>query len=150
MRKYEGLPDRLGFDFVAIREFNSAMASIAITKDNFKSTYENNDVIILDFWAEWCGPCKSFAPVFERVSEKFPKIIFGKIDTEKEQELASYFEIRSIPTIMIIRQGIELFFQPGALDEKSLIELAEKASALDMEDVRKKIAEEDAGNAQKE
>lgn len=124
------------------------MATLEITKDNFKATYEGNDLIILDFWAEWCGPCKAFAPVFERVSEKYPNIIFGKVDTEQQQELASYFEIRSIPTIMIIRQGIELFFQPGALDEKALIDLAEKASALDMEDVRKKIAEEES--AQKE
>lgn len=124
------------------------MATVEITKDNFKSTYESNDLIILDFWAEWCGPCKTFAPVFERVSEKYPNVVFGKIDTEQQQELASYFEIRSIPTIMVIRQGIELFFQPGALDEASLIEIAEKASALNMDEVRQKIAEEEA--AQKE
>lgn len=120
------------------------MSTLAITKENFQSTYEQNDIVILDFWAEWCGPCKSFAPVYEKVSEKFPKIIFGKIDTEAQPELAAHFEIRSIPTIMVIREGIELFFQPGAINEELLTELAEKVSALDMEEVKKQIALEEA------
>lgn len=120
------------------------MSTLAITKENFQSTYEQNDIVILDFWAEWCGPCKSFAPVYEKVSEKFPKIVFGKIDTEAQPELAAHFEIRSIPTIMVIREGIELFFQPGAINEELLTELAEKVSALDMEEVKKQIALEEA------
>lgn len=120
------------------------MSTIEITKENFQSTYEGNDIVILDFWAEWCGPCKSFAPIFERVSEKYPKIVFGKIDTEAQPELGAHFEIRSIPTIMVIREGIELFFQPGAMSEEHLIELAEKVSGLDMDDVKKQIALEEA------
>lgn len=90
------------------------MSTLEITKENFQSTYEKNDIVILDFWADWCGPCKSFAPVYEKVSAQFPKIIFGKIDTEKQPELAAHFEIRSIPTIMVIREGIEL-------DRKSVV-----------------------------
>lgn len=120
------------------------MSTLEITKENFQSTYEQNDIVILDFWAEWCGPCKSFAPVYEKVSEKFPKIIFGKIDTEAQPELAAHFEIRSIPTIMVIREGIELFFQPGAINEELLTELATKVSALDMDEVKKQIALEEA------
>lgn len=120
------------------------MSTVEITKENFQSTYEGNDIVILDFWAEWCGPCKSFGPVYERVSEKYPNIVFGKIDTEAQPELAAHFEIRSIPTIMVIREGIELFFQPGALNEELLVELADKVSALDMEEVKKQIALEEA------
>lgn len=119
------------------------MSTLEITKENFKDIYEKNDIVFIDFWAEWCGPCKMFAPIYERVSEKFPDIIFGKVDTEKQQELAAHFEIRSIPTIMVIREGIELFFQPGAINEELLIELAEKVSALDMDEVKKQIAEEE-------
>lgn len=126
------------------------MSTIEITKDNFQEVYEKNDIVILDFWAEWCGPCKSFAPVFERISEKYPKVVFGKIDTEAQPELAGHFEIRSIPTIMVIRQGIELFFQPGALNEELLVELVEKVSALDMEEVKKQIEAEEAEAAKEE
>ena len=126
------------------------MSTIEITKDNFQEVYEKNDFVILDFWAEWCGPCKSFAPVFERISEKYPKVVFGKIDTEAQPELAGHFEIRSIPTIMVIRQGIELFFQPGALNEELLVELVEKVSALDMEEVKKQIEAEEAEAAKEE
>ncbi|MCC6138819.1 MAG: thioredoxin [Bdellovibrionaceae bacterium] len=124
------------------------MSTIEITKENFQSTYESNDIVILDFWAEWCGPCKSFAPVYESVSKKFPNVIFGKIDTEKQPELAAHFEIRSIPTIMVIREQIELFFQPGALNEELLIELVEKVTSLDMEEVKKQLAVEEAEDAE--
>lgn len=120
------------------------MSTLEITKENFQSTYEKNDIVIIDFWAEWCGPCKSFAPIYEKVSGQFPNIVFGKIDTEKQPELAAHFEIRSIPTIMVIREGIELFFQAGAINEELLTELAQKVSSLDMEEVKKKIALEES------
>lgn len=120
------------------------MSTLEITKENFQDTYEKNDIVIVDFWADWCGPCKAFAPVYERVSEKFPNIVFGKVDTEAQPELAGHFEVRSIPTILVIREGIELFYQPGALNEAQLTELAEKVSALDMEDVKKQIAAEES------
>jgi thioredoxin 1 len=119
------------------------MSTVEITQENFQETYENNNIVILDFWADWCGPCKSFAPVYEKVSNQFPKIVFGKIDTEAQPELAAHFEIRSIPTIMVIREGIELFFQPGAINEELLVELAEKVSSLDMEEVKKQVALEE-------
>ena len=119
------------------------MATLEITKDNFKETYEKNDIVILDFWASWCGPCMNFAPVYEKVSEQYPNVVFGKIDTEAEKELAAHFSIRSIPTIMVIREGYELFFQPGALAEEHLVELVTKVQELDMEEVKKQMDAED-------
>jgi len=121
------------------------MAVLEITKDNFRPTYEQNNLVIVDFWADWCGPCKNFAPVFERVAEKHPDIKFGKVDTEAEAELAGHFGIMSIPTLMVIREGIELYCEPGALSEKELGELIERARALDMDELKKKIAAEEAG-----
>ena len=120
------------------------MSTKDLTKDNFRQTYEENNLVIIDFWAEWCGPCKNFAPVFERVSEKYPDVVFGKIDTESEQDVAAHFSIRSIPTIMVIREGLELYCEPGALNEKQLDELIVRAKTIDMEEVRKKIAEEES------
>ena len=115
--------------------------TVAITKENFHDIVEKNEIVILDFWAEWCGPCKMFAPIFEDASVKHPGIVFGKIDTESEQEIAGLFQIRSIPTLMVIKQGIGIYRQSGALTPPSLAELIEKLGAVDMDDVREKIRE---------
>lgn len=118
------------------------MATVNLTKDTFEETVLNNDIVLVDFWADWCGPCKSFAPTYEKVSEKHEGVVFAKVDTEAEQELASYFQIRSIPTLMIFREKIGIFSQPGALPEAALEDLIEQASSLDMEAVRSEIAEQ--------
>jgi len=118
------------------------MATVELTKDNFNEVVENNDFVILDFWAPWCGPCKNFAPIFEKVSENHQDIVFGKINTEEEQELAAYFQIRSIPTLMVMRERIMIFSQPGMLPESALEEIITKARELDMDDVRRQIAEQ--------
>jgi thioredoxin 1 len=120
------------------------MATQTITSDNIDATIQNNETVILDFWAEWCGPCKRFGPVFEAASEKYPDVVFGKIDTEAQQELAGAFGIQSIPTLMIFRQKILLFSQPGALPAAAVDELLGKVAALDMEEIHRKIAEQAA------
>ena len=120
------------------------MATLALTKDNFKDTIEKGGIVFIDWWADWCGPCKAFAPVYEQVAEANPDITFAKVDTDKEQELAAAFGIRSIPTLMIFRDGIPLFAQPGALPQQALEELVQKVRALDMEEVRRSIAEQQA------
>jgi thioredoxin 1 len=97
--------------------------------------------VVVDFWAAWCGPCRSFAPVYDKVSEEHPDIVFAKVDTEAEQELAGYFQIRSIPTLMVFRDQIGIYSQPGALPEAALESLVEQAQAIDMDDVRRQIAE---------
>ena len=119
------------------------MATVELTKDNFEPTVMGNDMVIIDFWATWCGPCKSFAPVYEQMSEKFPDVVFAKVNTEEEQELAAHFQIRSIPTLMIFREQIILFSQPGALPGNALEEIISKAKQLDMDEVRKEIAAAD-------
>ncbi len=120
------------------------MATVNLTKDNFNEVVENNDFVILDFWAPWCGPCKNFAPIFEKVSENHQDIVFGKINTEEEQELAAYFQIRSIPTLMVMRERVMIFSQPGMLPESALEEIITKARELDMAEVHKQIAEQQA------
>ncbi len=120
------------------------MAVIELTKDNFEETVSNNDFVIVDFWAPWCGPCRSFAPTYEKVSEEFPDIVFAKVNTEEEQEIAMHFQIRSIPTLMIFREKVIIFSQPGALPEGGFRELVQKAGELDMEEVHRQIAEESA------
>ncbi len=113
------------------------MATHVVTNDNFRETYTNNDIVILDFWAVWCGPCKVFKPTFEAVSNKYSDLFFGTVETEVEQKLSAYFQIRSIPSIIIIREGLELFRHSGALNEEQLSKVIEDVKALDMEEVKK-------------
>lgn len=120
------------------------MAVTEITKENFEQVVSENDFLILDYWAPWCGPCRSFAPVFEKVAEDYPEVVFGKINTEEEQEIAAHFQIRSIPTLMIMREQVILFNQPGAMPESSLREVLDKAKSLDMDEVRSELAKQEA------
>ena len=116
------------------------MATVTATAQNFERTVLDNDIVLVDFWADWCGPCKMFAPVFESASEKHDDIVFAKVDTEAEQQLAAEAQIRSIPTLMAFREGILVFNQAGALPSESLEELIGAVRGLDMEDVRAKVA----------
>jgi len=120
------------------------MALETLTAENFNSIVENNPIVIIDFWAPWCAPCRSFAPIYEKTSEQYPDIVFGKVNTEEEQELAGYFQIRSIPTTMILKEGIAIFSQAGLMPEEALKDVLEQAIALDMDMVRAEIAKEEA------
>ena len=120
------------------------MALENLTSENFNEKIESNPIVIIDFWAPWCGPCKSFGPIFEKVSEQYPDILFGKINTEEQQELGGYFQIRSIPTTMILKEGIVVFNQAGVMPEDALKDILRQVEALDMEMVRAQIAEEEA------
>jgi thioredoxin len=122
------------------------MATVELTSENFDEVTSGSDLVLVDFWAAWCGPCRWFAPVFERAAERHGDIVFGKVDTEAQQELAAGFGIMSIPTLMVIRDNIVLYAQPGALPEPALEDLIGKARALDMEDVRRQVSEQ-AGSA---
>jgi thioredoxin 1 len=117
------------------------MSTVAITKDTFDDLVRENDTVIVDFWAEWCGPCRSFAPTFEAASEKYPEIVFGKVDTEDQQELAQAFSIRSIPTLMVFKEQVILFAQPGALPGEMLEDLISQVKKVDMDEVRAQIAQ---------
>lgn len=119
------------------------MATLDLTKDNFEQTVLNNDLVILDFWAPWCGPCQGFAPVYEEISEKYPEVVFGKVNTQEEEELGGYFQIRSIPTLMVFREQIIIFSQPGAMPGSTLEEVIANAKTLDMNQIRAEIAAEE-------
>lgn len=119
------------------------MATVELTRDNFHQTVQGNPLVIVDFWAPWCGPCKSFAPVYEKTSGEHPDMVFGKVNTEEEQELAAEFGIRSIPTIMVFREQIGVFFQAGALPPAMLQDVIVKTKELDMDWVRAEIAKQE-------
>nr|WP_206071700.1 thioredoxin [Antrihabitans stalactiti] len=115
-----------------------------MTQENFDETVTGNDIVLVDFWAEWCGPCRAFAPTFEKSSAAHPDVVHGKVDTEAEEGLAQAANIRSIPTIMAFREGVLVFAQPGALPAPALEDLVTQIKALDMDDVRRQIAENEA------
>ncbi|MGH8910929.1 MAG: thioredoxin [Acidimicrobiia bacterium] len=126
------------------------MATVALTKETFNETIADNDTVIIDFWADWCTPCRSFAPVFEKASEEHGDIVFAKVDTEDQQELSGAFGIRSIPTLMVFRDQILLYNNPGALPAPAFTDLIDQVKALDMDDVRNQIAEQDASSSSEE
>lgn len=126
------------------------MSTSTVTSDNLQSTIGDNDIVVLDFWAEWCGPCRNFAPVFEQASEKHEDIVFGKVDTEAEQQLAGAFGITSIPTLMVFREGVGVFRQAGALAAPQLEELIDGVRGLDMAEVHKQVEEQKAKLAEQE
>ena len=121
------------------------MATTQLTAANFESVVTSNDVVLIDFWAEWCGPCKRFGPIFEKVSEQVPDLVFAKVDTEAEQQLAGTFNIMSIPTLMIVREQVVVYSQPGAIGEATLVDIVNQAMALDMEEVHKEVAAQQVG-----
>ncbi|MDH5394117.1 MAG: thioredoxin [Gammaproteobacteria bacterium] len=118
------------------------MAVIELTKENIEETIVSNDIVLIDFWAPWCGPCKSFAPIYEEVADKNEGVVFAKVNTEDEQELAAHFQIRSIPTLMIFREQIVLYSEAGMLPAPALQEIVDKVKSLDMEQVKKDVEAE--------
>lgn len=129
------------------QEVWTIVATVELTKENFDQTVSENSFVLIDFWAGWCRPCLQFAPVYEKAAEANPDLVFAKVDTEAQQELAAAFQISSIPTLMIVRDQVAIFAQPGALPEAALTDLIGQARALDMDEVRAKIAAEKNGEA---
>jgi len=123
------------------------MATLDLTQENFESTVLENDFVIIDFWAPWCGPCRAFAPIYDQVSENHPDIIFAKVNTEAEQSIAGSFQIRSIPTLMVFREKVIVYSQPGSLPASALEDLIVKVRELDMVQVHKEIDDEQAGQS---
>ena len=123
------------------------MAVVELTKENFEQVVTSNPTVIVDYWAPWCGPCRGFAPVFEKVAEAHPDVVFAKVNTDEEQEIAAHFQIRSIPTLMVFREQVIVFSQPGALPQGAFEQVVQKAKELDMDEVRRQMKDEqkDAG-----
>ena len=119
------------------------MAVIELTKENFEQVVTSNPTVVVDYWAPWCGPCRGFAPVFEKVAEANPDVVFAKVNTDEEQDIAAHFQIRSIPTLMVFRDQIIVFSQPGALPQGAFEQVVQKAKTLDMEEVRRQMQEQE-------
>jgi thioredoxin len=120
------------------------MSTVTLTKDNFEEIVTGNEMVLVDFWAPWCGPCRGFAPTFEAASDKYADVVFAKVNTDEEQELAAAFSVRSIPTLMLFREQVVLYQEAGALPGSALDEVISQAKALDMEEVHRQVAEQDA------